>query len=39
MIDKPSTVNKIIKKRLPKGKRTHIRRLKQEANKPGTVQN
>lgn len=28
---------KIIKKRLPKGQRTHIRRLKQEARKEGNT--
>ena len=28
---------KIRIKRLPKGKRTHVRRLKQEANQAGTV--
>ncbi len=35
MADKTS---KKITKRLPKGQRTHVRRLKQEARKTGPVQ-
>lgn len=32
-----TTKNKTIAKRLPKGQRAHIRRLKQEARKEGLV--
>ena len=35
MADKTSKTNKTNKKRLPKGQRTHVRRLKQEAGKTG----
>jgi hypothetical protein len=35
--DKADKTSKIKKKRLPKGQRTHIRRLKQEAGKTGVV--
>jgi hypothetical protein len=37
MADKVIKQVKTNKKRLPKGLRTHIRRLKQEARKEGTV--
>jgi hypothetical protein len=37
MVDEKSKTGKIKKKRLPKGKRTHIRRLKQEAGKVGVT--
>jgi hypothetical protein len=38
MTDKISQTSKIKKKRLPKGQRTHIRRMKQEARKTGVTQ-
>jgi hypothetical protein len=40
MTDKPIKIkeSKTKKKRLSKGQRTHMRRLKQEARKTGTVQ-
>jgi len=34
---KTSQTTKLKKKRLPKGQRTHIRRMKQEARKTGGV--
>jgi hypothetical protein len=37
MNEKTNKISKTKKKRLPKGLRTHIRRLKQEARKEGTV--
>lgn len=37
MTDKPIKTNKTSKKRLSKGIRTYIRRLKAEARKEGTV--
>jgi len=37
MTDKTSKINNTKKKRISKGLRTHIRRLKQEARKEGTV--
>jgi len=39
MADKTSKTSKTKKKRLPKGQRTHIRRLKQEAGKAGSTHN
>lgn len=33
MADTTSKISKTKKKRLPKGQRTHVRRLKQEAHK------
>jgi hypothetical protein len=38
MAEKTGKTTKVIKKRLPKGQRTHTRRLKQEARKTGTIQ-
>jgi len=37
MADKTSKISKTKKKRLSKGQRTHVRRLKQEAGKVGTT--
>jgi len=37
MADKTNKINETNKKRLPKGQRTHVRRLKQAANIAGTV--
>lgn len=39
MVDKTSKTGKEKMKRLPKGQRKHVRRLKQEARKasPGTI--
>jgi hypothetical protein len=37
VIPMSKNISKAKKKKLPKGKRTHIRRLKQEARKEGTV--
>jgi len=37
MADKPNKTSKIKPKRLPKGQRTHTRRLKQERRKTGTT--
>ncbi|MBN1304377.1 MAG: hypothetical protein JXA13_08075 [Anaerolineales bacterium] len=37
MVDKTSQVSKTNKRRLPKGLRTHIRRMKQAAHKEGTI--
>jgi hypothetical protein len=34
---KPKKVDKTKKKRLSKGQRTHVRRLKQESRKMGTI--
>jgi hypothetical protein len=42
MIDKTikkSKINKTTTKRLPKGQRAHVRRVKQEARKSGTMTN
>ncbi len=38
MADKTSKIIKTKKKRLSKSQRTHVRRLKQEARKTGSVQ-
>ena len=35
MVDKTTKTSKIKKKRLSKGERTHVRRVKQEAGKVG----
>jgi len=37
MVDKLTKTSKIKPKRLPKGQRTHTRRLKQERRKTGTM--
>jgi hypothetical protein len=37
MADKKSKVSSTQKKRLPKGQRTHIRRMKQAERKTGTA--
>jgi hypothetical protein len=37
MADKTGKISKTKQKRLPKGQRTHTRRLKQEARKPAAV--
>jgi hypothetical protein len=37
MADEPNKISKIKKRRLPKGRRTYIRRMKQTAKKDGSI--